>query len=147
MATIRRTLLIEAPVAAVYRLARSFDQLPAFVPGLGGDSEGALEARIRAGGQTLAWRFVLESAVENAALSFVSEGEPPVQRMDATFVTVLGDATWSTWTIDVACATEDDTARFLTAVSRAVSDALTAFREEAERRAKEPPRERDISRS
>jgi len=136
MATIRRTLLIEAPVSGVYALARSFDELPAFVPGVAAGSREAVEARVPAGGRTLACRFLLEEAVEGASLRVATEGEAP-ERIEATFVPVLGDATWSTWTLDLACLDETDATRFQAAIGRAISDALTAFRDEAERRAQE----------
>lgn len=136
MATIRRTLLIEAPVTAVYQLARSFEQLPAFVPGVRAATEATLEARVPAGARAIECTFALESSEEDAAFTLVSMGDYGAQRMRATFVAVLGDATWSTWTLDLDCPGPGDTARTLTVVSRAVSDALAAFREEAERRAR-----------
>ncbi|MFN8508556.1 MAG: hypothetical protein U0547_13490 [Dehalococcoidia bacterium] len=134
MATIRRTLLIEAPVGGVYTLARSFEQLPAFVPGVVAATGDAMEARIPAGGRTLACRFLLEEAVEGASLRFATEGEAP-ERIEATFVPVLGDATWSTWTLEFPCLDAKEAAPVQAAIARAVSDALTAFRDEAERRA------------
>ena len=53
----------------------------------------------------------------------------------ATFVPVLGDATWSTWTLEFPCLDAKEAAPVQAAIARAVSDALTAFRDEAERRA------------
>lgn len=142
MATIQRSLLIEASISACYAFWCDFERFPAFLEDVSRVQtapDGTMTWDRRENGDTRADTVVLTDQVENRMLGWkYSVG--PERGAVLTFAPLEGQATWFTFVLEYdSDEAVGDVAGKLTAVSRRLDRELRTARDLIEARAHERP--------
>ncbi|MGH2609573.1 MAG: SRPBCC family protein [Tepidiformaceae bacterium] len=132
MASIQRSLLIEAPISVSFSFWSDFERYPAFmedVARVSVDHADRMTWQRRENGETVAVEVRVVERLEQRQLAWrASRG--PERAAVITFAPLEGDATWFTFTLDYeADEAEGDVAGRLTAVSRRIDRELRHARE------------------
>lgn len=132
MASIQRSLLIEAPISVSYSFFNDFERYPAFMENVANvsvDHADRMTWDRREGGDTVPVEVLVVERREERQIAWrYSRG--PERAAVITFAPLEGDATWFTFTLDYETdEAEGDVAGRLASVSRRIDRELRQARE------------------